>query len=274
MATAETEPPVQHRVLSLEDWNLIGTDALPPRSRRPDVLDRDPDGTMAKARGIYLRCLGRDPLDETGLVARAREIAFIITSEAERRRLVRDTAATEAKWNAIREAHHWPGYDIANNIWYGIPFTGEPELLYPELKDEDALTRGEWFDWTDHHKEAGAQAMIDHLKSLIGPNDGETPDGWTQRLLRRREAWTNDTDEVVVNKMLYPRRSGESHVEWIRRLRGGNPLGPVPVNRSLYAPPQQAGLPSPDSSRIGAGRKARRRRPRLSPAARPASAPR
>ena len=217
-----TRPP---RVLSEEKWDR-GADA-------PDVLERDPNGTVAKARGAYLRILGRDPLDETGKVARAREIAETVAREAERRRLVRDTAETEAKWDVIREKKRGPAYTIARNVWYGIPFTGAPELLYPELDDEMALTRGEWFEWANRHKEAGTASMIDHLASIIPPNEGESYREWRDRLIRRRQWWHADTDETV-------------------------------VNRSLFARPRQAEPQSPATSRTGVGRKARRRRSRQS----------
>jgi hypothetical protein len=205
-------------------WHLV-------KSRRPDALDKDPEGTVARARGLYLRALGRDPADSTGGVAKLKEGAYIVAREAERRRLIRDTAATMAKWNAILEKKHGRLYETARNVWYGIPMTGAPELLYPELEDEDALTRGEWYDWARSHKEASAEAMIDHLASIIPANDGETYREWRERLKRRRDRWATETDEVM-------------------------------VNRTLYARPRPAGPRSPGKVRTGGTRKARKRRPR------------
>ena len=201
------------------------------RSGRQDALDKDPEGTVARARGLYLRALGRDPEDSTGLVSRLREGALAVAKEAERRRLVRDAKATKEKWDAIRAAQHGRAYQVARNIWYGIPMTGAPELFYPELPDEDALNRGEWLEWAQNHKQAGADAMIDHLASLIPPNEGETYEHWRMRLKARRRMWSVDTDEAV-------------------------------VNRSLSAPPRPAGPRSPGRSRTGGARKARKRRPR------------
>ncbi len=274
------------RVLSEEEWDraedtpVYPADACPECHRKPgfhgpdcpilkaalanpppggqDALDKDPEGTVAKAKGMYLRALGRDPNDETGLVAKLKNGAYIVAKEAERRRLIRDTEATRAKWDAIAAAEHGPAYDLARSIWYGIPFTGAPELLYPELEDEVALTRGEWLEWAEGHRRAGEESMIDHLASIIPPNPGEEYPEWRERLKRRRLAWSVETDEVVVNKTLFPRKNGESYVEWVRRLRGANPSG-APVSRSPYAPPRPAGPRSPGSSRRRRGRRAARR---------------
>lgn len=175
------------------------------RSRRPDALDTDSEGTVTKAWGIYLRCRGRDPMDETGLVARAREIALIIRHEAEKRRLAKDAADTKAKWDKILEAKHGRAYQIATDVWYGFPFAGAREMLYPELPDEVALTRGEWLDYVVNHKLAGAKSMLDHLGSILPPRPGETYEQWRERLKRRRDSWRNDTDEAVVNRSLSAR---------------------------------------------------------------------
>jgi hypothetical protein len=212
---------------------------LPARaSRHPDALDRDPDGTVAKARGLYLRALGKDPSDPR--VAILKQGAYVVAREAERRRLVRDAAATEAKWKTMREAKPWPGREVMRSIWYGIPFVGAPELLYPGLDAEDALTRGEWIDWVNNHRQAGIDSMIDHLGTLIPPREGETYEDWRARLKRRRLSWSTETDEVV-------------------------------VNRSLYAPPRPAAPRSPERYRRGTARKGRRTRAR--PSRRPQPAP-
>jgi len=254
--------PKPPRVLTEEEWDK-GPDnpvpAPPPvKPRRPYALDRDPEGTVARARGVYLRMLGKDPEDASGAVARAREIALVVAREAERRRLERDTAATRKRWEAIAAAKHGRLYDVAKSVWYGIPFTGAPELLYPELSEEDALTKGEWFEWAQGHRQAGADAMIDHLASIIPPGEGESFDDWRERLKARRRYWAEETDEVAVNKPLFPRARGESYSAWIHRIRGGG----RPVSQSPSARPRPAGPQSPARSRTGVGPRARRPHPR------------
>ena len=183
---------------------------------------------VAKARGIYLRALGKDPTDSTGKVARLKAGADAIALEAERRRIERDAVATRVKAEAFTAAQHGSAYYLARNIWYGIPMTGEPEVIYPELTDEDALTMGEWFEYVAKHKKDGEDEMIDHLKMLIPANPGETYQAWTSRLKRQRKRWAVETDEVVVNKRLFARWKGETYVDWVRRMGSANPSGVRP----------------------------------------------
>jgi hypothetical protein len=213
------------------------------KSRRPDALDRDPEGTVAKARGLYLRALGRDPTDKTGAVARLKEGAYIIAREAERRRLERDAAATKAKWDALLRSSQGRGRGTLRRFWASLPLTGEPDPIYPELDDEVALTKGEWIEAVNIHREASIGSMVDHAASMIPPNPGESHKEWRERLGRRTEGWFAATDEAV-------------------------------VNRSLYAQPRPAAPRSPERSRTGAARKARKPRSRQSSKGRPASTPR
>ena len=216
---------------------------------RPDDLDRDPEGTVARARGLYLRDLGVAPDDPQ--VQRAKELSEAVAREAEHRRVARDVAATKARWAALTAHPHGPAYELARNIWYGLPMTGAPELIYPELDNEDALTRGEWFEWAINHKKAGADAMIDHLASILPPGEEETYPDWRERLKRRRMAWSKATDETVVNHHLDPQAE-----KWARAAsRAG-------LTQTPSVQPQPAGPRSPETSRTGAGRKARKRRSR------------
>jgi len=178
---------------------------LPDTTRSTSLSEQEMDAVV-RARGIYLRALGKDPTDPTGKVARMREKAEAIAREAERRRIERDAIATQLKWEAEKAANHGRLWHLGRNIWYGIPLTGAPEVIYPELPDEDALTRGEWYDWVQTHKAAGREAMIDHLASLIPPKAGETYQEWRERLKARRRSWNVDTNEAVVNRAL--RREG------------------------------------------------------------------
>lgn len=218
-----------------------------------DALDRDPEGTVARARGIYLRALGRAPLDPR--TERARVLSEAVSKEAERRRLARDAEETRRKWANLAAEKHGKAYELARNIWYGFPMTGAPELLYPELDNEAALTRGEWFEWTVLHKKAGSEALIDHLASIIPPREGETYPDWRERLKRRRRAWSAATDETVVNAHLYPQ--GNRWAEAAKRAG---------ITRTPYVPPRPAGSPSPAKSRTDGAPKGRKRRPPRSPA--------
>jgi len=208
---------------------------------RPDDLDRDPEGTVARARGLYLRALGVAPDDPQ--VQRAKELSEAVAREAEHRRVARDVAATKARWAALTAHPHGPAYELARNIWYGLPMTGAPELIYPELDKEDALTRGEWFEWAINHKKAGADAMIDHLASILPPGEEETYPDWRERLKRRRMAWSKATDETVVNRHLYPQAQ-----RWAKALQKSGlssekkPLRPTkPLGTAWPRKPRKAG---------------------------------
>ena len=216
------------RVMSLAEWDRgVGR-------RRPDVLDSDPEGTVARARGLHLRILGADPTDTTGYVARSRQIALIVSREAERRRVARDAAETDAKWDEIRRERAWPGKDVLTTIWYGLPFSGDRDILFPELDHEQELTRGEWFEWVWLHKTAGEKSMIDHTASMIPPEPGETYIEWRARLTRRRRRWSEETNEVVVNRALYPQpRAGPGAVP--RPSHSGKRGG------RIHSPPQRVG---------------------------------
>jgi hypothetical protein len=178
----------------------------------PDALDLDPDGMVAKYRGLYLACLGTIPNDTSGRVERMHEGAEAIAREADRRRLVREAAETEAGWEKIRSARHGVAYDIANRIWHGLPKTAEPDLFYPEFDHEAEVTKGEWVEWVANHKKAGEDSMIDHLESIIPRDEGEPHADYRARLMRRRESWRTETDEVVVNRALRLREAArEQH---------------------------------------------------------------
>lgn len=254
-----TETLVRRRV-SLAEWN--------GPSRRPDSLDKDPEGTVAKANGAYFRVLGADPHDRTGAVARLRQITFIVTREAERRRVEKDTADTRKRRSAVQNARPWPLKELLTDIWYGFPFTGERPFEYPKLENETYLSRGEMYHWAEEHKEAGKKELIDHLASLIPPDEGETYEEWHERLKARRARWSEETDEVVVNKGLFPQKVGETYLMWIRRLRSGNPSGRrsirIPSVRLRPVEPQ-----SPGTSESHGGSRRRSRRARPSPEGRP-----
>jgi hypothetical protein len=158
--------------------------------------------SVAKARGIYLRALGKDPTDSTGKVAKLRAGSEAIAREAERRRIERDATATRVKFEALSAAHHGRAWYFARNIWYGLPMTGAPEIIYPELPEEAALTAGEWFDWGQRHKRAIEDAGTDHRKSIIPRKPNEPYEAWTARLKRRRRSWAIATAEAVVNRAL------------------------------------------------------------------------
>ncbi len=214
---------------------LSGLFKRKPKAPEPVPISEREMESVIKARGIYLRALGKDPTDSTGKVARLKEGADAIAQEAERRRIERDAVATRVKEEAFTAAQHGSAYYLASNIWYGMPMTGEPEVIYPELTDEAALTRGEWFEHVAKHKKDGEDEMIDHLKRLIPANPGETYQAWTNRLQRQRRRWAVETDEVVVNKHLFPRKPGETYVDWVRRMGSANPSRIRP-NRPVQPP--------------------------------------
>ena len=202
--------------------------------------------SVIKARGIYLRALGKDPTDSTGKVARLKAGADAIAQEAERRRIERDAVATRVKAEAFTAAQHGSAYYLARNIWYGIPMTGEPEVIYPELTDEAALTLGEWFEYVAKHKKDGEDEMIDHLKMLIPANPG-TYQAWTSGLQRQRKRWAVETDEVVVNKHLFALEAGGD----LRRL------GPTDGKREPSPDPGETGRLSPAGLQDRSGRRRR-----------------
>lgn len=209
--------------------------AVPSPPPEPDALDKDPDATVAKARGIYLRLLGMDPGDETGLVARSRRIAWEVEHEAERRRLVRDTAATRERLDRIRTKPPGRVREFAGTIWRGLPWVGPPELFYPDMQGEDALTRGEWLDWVHNHKQAGAESMIDHLASLIPSNDGESYAEWRERLRQRRAQWSRPIAEIVNQSLSARPRPAEPRSPVTTRTRKGPRGGKAPGRRARGA---------------------------------------
>jgi hypothetical protein len=225
------------------DCPILLASLPPPPHHRPDALDKDSQETVAQARGQYLRMLGEAPDDPR--TEQARVLSETIAREAERRRLVKDVETSRAEWDKIRARarSHGELYYFFRRVWYRLPFTGEPEVLFPELDNEIALTRGEWREWAKNHRKAGEEYMIDHIASMVPANEGETYEKWREGLKRRRQSWTTDTDAAV-------------------------------VNRSLSAPPRPAGPRSPARSRTGAARSARKQRPRSAPATRTASTPR
>jgi len=251
---------VTPRVVSEEEWNRgapeYPPDACPECHRRPgfhgpdcpilkaatvnpppgpgDALDTDPVGTVKKARGEYLRALGADPDDSTGAVTRLKEISRVISREAERRRTARDVADTDARLARIVERPRGGLYNLGKNIWFGLPWTGSPEMFYPELPREVELTRGEWYDWANYHRQAGMESMVDHLASIIKPNPGETYPQYRARLMARRRKWNEETDQKVVDRALG-------------------------ISRSPFARPRPAGPRSPARSRRGARPRARTR---------------
>lgn len=163
----------------------------------PDTLDEDPIGAVSHARGAYLRALGADPNDASGKVARAREIYRIIASEAEHRAGITNVDAVHRSQK--RKARQGAAWDFLRTLWAGIPGTARKEEEYLELREEEALVRGEWIDWVRTHRSAAHNATIDHLASVIPSQPGESWGTYRDRLERLRLSWQEGAAERVVN---------------------------------------------------------------------------
>lgn len=171
-------------------------------------LDRDPDGTVAKARGLYLRAVGADPLDKSGRVAYLKEGAETVARVAEQRRAKKAHDELNAKWAALARQKPWPIPRPIRNIWNGlqIKFGGGPEVVIPELPYEVELTRGEWWDWVRNHRISGYESMVDHLDSIIPRTPGETYAERRASLEALRRSW-GESDESRVNRAIASRRN-------------------------------------------------------------------
>lgn len=154
-----------------------------------EALARDPQGTVARARELYLKCLGVAPHDQTGRVARMREIVLTLARAAERRRVEQVRAADETRLRALAELKHGPFRDILRNLGVRTHLLSEAPPDCPSAAEEDALNEGEWIEWADTWRKAWQDEATDHLFSVLPRIRGETYAEWVMRARATRNTW-------------------------------------------------------------------------------------